>query len=213
MTISEIYDTYRIPPQLRLHQLRVAAVAKILSQSIAGFNECTGVVRAMLLHDMGNIIKFDLQKFPEFLQPEGLDYWGRVQREFISKYGPDEHVATLRIAQEIGVSERIIDLISCVGFDKAELNKNTTDTAKKICAYSDQRVGPHGILSLAQRLEEGRKRYADHPKIALSSPEKYTLLSTSLLSIEKQIFSLSSIQPEDISDSQVTSVIEQGLVL
>jgi 5'-deoxynucleotidase YfbR-like HD superfamily hydrolase len=54
---------------LQLHQLRVAAVGQIICESIPDFDETEEVVTTCLLHDMGNIIKFDLNYFPEFLEP------------------------------------------------------------------------------------------------------------------------------------------------
>lgn len=117
------------------------------------------VVMAALLHDMGNIIKFDLKMFPEFLKPEGYDYWKTVQDEYFVKYGKDEHEATYAIAKEIDVSNRVFELILVVGFAKAEDNFCHDDLEKKICAYSDHRVSPFGILSLDERMVEGHKRY------------------------------------------------------
>ncbi len=61
--ISEIYEEYKIMPNLREHQLRVAAVA---AQICDNFNKPLNkkeIITACLLHDMGNIIKFKLELF------------------------------------------------------------------------------------------------------------------------------------------------------
>ena len=80
MTIWEAYEAYRIMPNLRLHQLRVAAVARELAQALHADVEL--VTRAALLHDMGNIMKSDLTQFPpEFYGDEGLAYWEEVKAE------------------------------------------------------------------------------------------------------------------------------------
>ena len=71
MTILEIYEKYKIMPQLRTHMLRVAAVGKIVCDAVnekvkqnrGEFVNTKNVVTACLLHDMGNIIKFDLNYF------------------------------------------------------------------------------------------------------------------------------------------------------
>src|SRR3954452_25294278 len=96
--VSEIYSEYKIMPALQQHQLRVAAVAAMICDSLPGTDKET-VVIACLFHDMGNIIKSDLSYFPEFVQPEGLEYWEKVKQEYIQKYGSDENAATKEIAK------------------------------------------------------------------------------------------------------------------
>lgn len=158
MIIADIYKKYSIMPNLALHQLRVAAVAKMIMEALDMQQD--SVISACLLHDMGNIIKFRLCDFPEFLQPEGLDYWEQVKISTIQKYGPDEHIATYTIAKEIGVSAETLACIEAVGFSNSIKNVKASLT-HRICAYADLRVGPHGLLTLRQRLEDGLKRYAD----------------------------------------------------
>ena len=89
MKIQKIYDDYKIMPQLQLHQLRVAGVASIIVDNFQEKLDKDAIVSAALLHDMGNIIKFNLNFFPDALEPEGLDHWQSVKDEFILKYGPD----------------------------------------------------------------------------------------------------------------------------
>ena len=74
MKISEIYQKYQIPPHLQLHMYRVSAVAWTICDNFDEELDKIKIVAADLLHDMGNIIKFDLKLFPEFLEPEGYDY-------------------------------------------------------------------------------------------------------------------------------------------
>ena len=57
---------------------------------------------------MGNIIKFDLDVFPQFWEPEGKDHWQQIKDEWIQKYGDDEHAAALAIAREIGLPENCV---------------------------------------------------------------------------------------------------------
>jgi 5'-deoxynucleotidase YfbR-like HD superfamily hydrolase len=82
---------------LQDHQLRVAAVASIICDSFDFLINKEKIIKVCLLHDMGNIIKFQLDYFPELNKPEGLEYWQNVQKEFIAKYGPNEHNATMKI--------------------------------------------------------------------------------------------------------------------
>ena len=149
-------------PQLAMHQLRVAAVAQQICAHIKESVNADLVIAACLLHDMGNILKFDLSQFPEFLQPEGAEYWQKVKDDYAQKYQTtDDHAATLAIVQEIGAPKRVGELVGIVGFVYGSANAETSDYDRKICAYADMRVGPHGILSLEERLMESAKRYSN----------------------------------------------------
>ena len=59
MTISSIYTQYNIHPNLQIHMLRVAALAKIIIDNWDGnpLNE-KAIIQACLFHDAAKIIKF-----------------------------------------------------------------------------------------------------------------------------------------------------------
>ena len=207
-------------PQLRTHMLRVAAVGKIVCDAVnekvkqnrGEFVNTKNVVTACLLHDMGNIIKFDLNYFPEFLEPEGLEFWQKVQNEYFEKYGKDEHVATLEIANEVlknnNDKEKVLEIISAIGFGKSIKNAQTeTKMEFKIAQYCDQRVGPHGVLSLEDRIADGRKRYAEKMSKSINGPE-FENLAQALKNIEDQIFAKTSIIPSAISDQTTNLEVE-----
>ena len=80
-------------PNLREHQLRVASVAAQICDNFFEPLNKKDIVTACLLHDMGNIIKFNLNYFPELIKPEGIEYWQKVQNEYKKKYGNDESIA------------------------------------------------------------------------------------------------------------------------
>jgi hypothetical protein len=197
--LAELYEEYKIMPQLAAHQLRVAAVAHVIARSFQSSLHTEELISACLLHDMGNILKFDLAYFPQFLEPQGFAYWQDVKAEFQVKYGTDEHLATLSIAREIGVSERTLSYIEAIGFGAASENEKGSSLEKKIACYADMRVAPLGIVSLRERLEEGNRRYRSRPGYTKSG--SYLSLQTSALeAIEQQIFSYGSITPGDITE-------------
>jgi len=197
--ISELYDTYKIMPQLAAHQLRVAAVAYTITQEFLGPLHDEELISACLLHDMGNILKFDLSVFPEFSEPRGRDYWEGVKEEWRTKYGPDEHAATLAIAREIGVSERTLGYINAIGFSTAVENERSDSFERKIAAYADMRVAPFGIVTLNDRLGDLDRRYANHPNRSDNGAE-VALFAAALHSIEKQIFTHTSNTQDDITE-------------
>lgn len=209
MNILGIYKKYQIMPQLMEHQLKVAAVAKFICENFTGESDTENIIKACLVHDMGNIVKFDFeyskQFLPELSDLKNLEHWERVQAKYRQKYGKDSHKATMGMVNELEVSQRIKELVDCIGFDKGEENAKTEDFAKKICAYSDMRVEPRGIASLEERFKGLRHRYQNHNEGQNHDREVF---ENSLREIEKQIFAQCKIGPEEITDESVNAKLE-----
>jgi hypothetical protein len=205
MTVAEIYQQYQIMPNLQQHMFRVAGVAELICQHISQQVDREEVITACLLHDMGNIIKFDLTYFPEFIQPQGLEYWQAVKDQFVAKYGQNPHHATIAIARELHASDRVVELIDAVAFNIAKQNWESSDFSRKICAYADMRVAPSGVVSLTERLEDGRKRYE---KPGQKNTFSYAM-GAFLKKIEGQLFVACDLEPEDITSSSVESLIKK----
>lgn len=206
-TLKEIYSAYKIMPPLAMHQMRVAAVAKHVIDNLPIPVDADTIIQAALFHDMGNIIKSNLMLFPEFLEPQGLEYWDTVKEEYIGKYGSDEQSATIAITKEIGLDTRAIELIQNIGFSKMLLIRDSGNFEIKILEYADMRVGPHGIVSITDRIKEGRVRYAG--KKNGFSGSRYTELVSALEQVESDIFSKSKVRPEDITDTSVAEELAQ----
>lgn len=198
-TPREIYTAYKIMPALQTHQLRVAAVGKLICDNFNGPVNSSDVILACLFHDMGNIVKFNLRKFPQFSEPEGVEYWERIQKEVIGKYGPEQHTASAAIAREIGLPERVIQLVNNSAFRKIPEIIESPSWEWKISKYSDLRVAPEGIVSVQDRLKDFGKRYG------ASGEDLETFAQVQV--IEGQIFEHCSIQPENINDKTVAPLI------
>ncbi len=189
LKITEIYKEYKIMPNLQMHQLRVAAVAKMICDSMDIELDKDKVLKATLLHDMGNVIKFDLvqtQKifgYSDFETEEAK----RVQKEFIDKYGDNEHEATVKIIKEIGLSEDIMNMADENRFSYMCKHKEIDDIYMKIMHYADGRVGPHGILSYEDRMNDAGNRYKNHRINSWQEDERLKLVECGR-EIEKQIF-------------------------
>jgi hypothetical protein len=203
---QEVYDEYRIMPGLQLHQLRVAAVAKLLCDNFERPIFGSDVTLACLFHDMGNIIKAELTTFPEFLEPEGLDYWKHVKSEYIAKYGNKAHDGNVGIAREIGLPPRVVELIDGISFSNIENVVTSGSWEQKICQYADDRAGPHGVVSISERLAEARSRYIDSGK-SYYTKEGFDALSKSVYTLEQQIYSETRMKPEDITNAAVEPLV------
>ncbi len=205
-TILEIYKDYKIPSGLAMHMFRVAAVASMICDNFTKSINKEEIVTACLLHDMGNIVKVDFSRFPEFFEPEGVPFWQGVQTEFIEKYGNNDHEANNKIAEEIGVSIKIRTLIDELNFSLMCQSRDRDDFTSKIMNYVDQRVAPLGVVSYDERMEEARIRYAH---LNSGREEERNMLVECGKEIEKQIFAKCKIKPEDINDETVEPIIAE----
>ena len=203
--ILDIYAEYKIMPNLQEHQLRVAAVASLICDNFEESLDKENIVTACLLHDMGNILKFNLNVFPELNKPEGKEYWEKVKYEYLKKYGTDEHIATLKIVQELKAPSRVLELINAVSFLGAPKTVLEEDFGGKIVECCDSRVDPFGIVTLEERFADLKKRYAHRGG---DTPEREAYQNAVRL-MEKQIFAKCKIKPEDINDETVAPIIAE----
>jgi 5'-deoxynucleotidase YfbR-like HD superfamily hydrolase len=209
MDIQKIYTTYSIMPSLRTHMYRVAGVAYMICDHISEQVEKNNIITACLLHDMGNIIKFNLPLFPTFLKPEGIAYWQKIKDDYIQKYGNDEHHATLQIARELNVSQRIIELIDNISFLHEKENYESKDFSQKIVAYADMRVEPFGVTSLKKRLADGRTRFNINKPGQGADADIFDEMARYLEKIEEQIFEKCDIQAVDITQKRIQPLMKE----
>ena len=208
MNILDVYKKYQIMPNLQIHQLRVAAVASLICKNLKGesiINQ-TEILKSCLLHDMGNILKFDLTFFLDFIQPEGLEYWEQVKKDF-KKYGDNEYFATQNIIKELGQSENVLENSNKTGFSKAKQVLESANLSWMICNYADMRVGPKNILTLKERTEDGRERH-ERNNSAGKNNRNFVEVVVALEKMEKIIFEKCNILSSDINDISVEKEIE-----
>lgn len=202
--ISEIYQEYKIMPGLQMHMFRVAAVASLICDNYIESLPKEEIVTVCLLHDMGNIIKSNFEFLPEFLKPEGLDYWQKVKDGYIEKYGKDTHKATIKIIKELNLSRRITSLADQNRFSLMCEHKNTYDIGLKIIHYTDARVSPHGVVSYDDRMEEAKLRYKRRDGITEDERDKLVACGKNM---EKEIFAKCKIKPEDITEEIIQPIV------
>ncbi len=156
MKISSIYHKYKIPPNVIKHHFEVTAVGRHLCDNWLGEKvDKKLVTQTLLLHDMGNIIKFK-KPFMGELNKE-VAYWEGVQQEYIAKYGNDVHVATMAIVGELELPKiaKLIDQMHTVWTEP----EKTVSFEARICELADCCAAPSGIVSLKERLNDLKVRY------------------------------------------------------
>jgi hypothetical protein len=206
MTVSDIYTVYRIMPNLQLHQLRVAAVAQYIAERIEGAS-ARDIVLAGLFHDMGNIIKSDFSVFPEFLEPEGREYWQGVKDDFIARYGTRSHEANVAIAREAGVPDTVIALIDGMSFGHMEAIYTSGSLDLQIIEYGDMRVGPYGIVPLKDRFDDSEVRYQHRYPSPEDARAAYQDIFSWAARIETRLCEMAYTTPDDLNDATLESRI------
>lgn len=203
--IEDIYKQYHTMPNLQLHQVRVAAVAMQICDGFDLSVDRERVALACLLHDMGNIVKFKFGKIPELLEGVDIQYWEKIQKEYIDKYGDNDHEVNMAIISEIDVGKEVYDIADSIGFHNWCSVDKDGSWDHKIASYADSRVSPFGVLSLDDRLMDANKRYKDVDHF--TDNYKDTLYDC-VRDFEVQIFNHLDFTPSDITDESIRKYIE-----
>lgn len=161
MTIGEVYQKFGIPPNLQEHMLRVWAVVDFLEKHWLGEKvDWEMTKKAALLHDLGNMVKFDFDKHPEFLGEEqkNIDFWRKAKEDLVAKYGADDHEATRKMLQDIGIDELLTETILSKSFGRSVATVESDNWPLKILYYADLLTLPSGIGTLEDRMADVRNR-------------------------------------------------------
>lgn len=164
MKIAQLYEKYQIMPQLITHQLRVGAIGKMVAKNWKSKVDVELTTQLCLLHDMGNIVKFDLAHTKEevYGMIKDIEYWQQVQKEVWEKYGNNAHEATIGILR----AAKLDKFVSYINEEEklyfAEAGENELKQANIesiILMYADCRVKPQGVVSYRERIDDLKTRY------------------------------------------------------
>lgn len=200
MKIAEIYKEYQVPKNLQEHMFRVASVAKIVLSKIEQDIDSDSIIQACLVHDLGNIVKFTLDNEDIIRNPEDVLFLKELQKKFIDRYGEDDHVATKKILDEIGVVERVKDLALVLGSkgEGLQVVAQGKNLEAKIFIYCDARVSPYDIVSVEERLRDLKSRYIQTDRPHRLSEEEFQFMEQYVLDITGQIEDLLGDYVQDI---------------
>jgi len=205
--IQEIYDHYNIPWLLQLHMLRAAAICFRICENTSLVIDKKSIISAALLHDMGNLVKFDSEStLIKSYTKEQRETRKKQQKEFIKKYGSDDHHANMLIAKELWVTKKVSYLIDSISIHFHDSYDSQEHPEELIINYADNRVSPYNICSMKERIDEAMIRYPDmrqHPQSYRDETLAYREKQ------EQDLFSHCSITPESITEESCTSLIEK----
>jgi hypothetical protein len=206
MIVKNIYIKFSVPPNLQRHMLLVTKLALCIDNHWKGPKIDNDLLtKACLLHDIGNIVKFNLDKYSHLLEEEiiRIDFWKQKQKEVIAKYGKEDQIATKLMLEEIGIDQEIVKIIQEKEYANAIETEKSDNWSLKIFLYADLRVAPSGIASLQERLKDLMDRL-----------EKYRYrndLFQAALRIEKQIQEKVNIDLTKISIADIKANDEELL--
>lgn len=181
--LSQIIAEFHVPLHVRRHCAAVAEFALELGKKLIAVGEKIDLPllrQAALLHDLVRIVdfrEFHPEKFPDPVTAEDIACW----RELRKKYTGMHHaLAGSRILEERGFPEiaklvkkhRYLQIVE--GFDSWE---------EKLLYYADKRTKHDKIVSLKERLEDGRKRNAPETIGTISAKE----LDEKIYTLEREI--------------------------
>lgn len=204
-TISQIYSEHKIWRGLQDHMFKVAAVASLICDNFSDPLDRNEIISACLLHDMGNIVRTNFEYLHELFEPEGIEYWKGIQKEYIEKYGEDDRTAAVEILSEIGFPASFITLATNNTPALVCAHSLGNDIPAKILFYADARVSPHGVLSYEERQAESTARY--HSIKGGIIPRARVEMVECGRVIEKQIFEKCAIKPEDITEEAIQPLL------
>jgi len=147
-----------------MHMLRVAGVGKIIAENWVEPCDTKLVTKVCLLHDMGNIVKFDLKNLDpnKFGEINHLEMWQEIQQVYWNKYGKDANIATSKILSEAHLNEYITYIeeeTRLYHTEASEVNLATASIPAVILMYADLRVVPTGLVTYRERIDDLQERY------------------------------------------------------
>jgi len=204
MNVQSLYAQYQVPTNLQQHMLRVAAVAQIIVSAWHGPPiHPTAIIQTCLFHDIAKPVTFDMAKQRQFLSTdEEIEAVASLKAWLIKTYGENEHQAAKKIFSEMQLSPRSLTLVDHLEWSYIPRLLAEKDIESLIPIYADMRVGPQGILSLEDRLNDLVSR------ATVDNPEQ---LRDSGLQLEKLLQTYTHVSLLEINNDQVKRVIRDQL--
>jgi hypothetical protein len=210
MKISKIYENYPIPILLKQHHLKAAAVGAYICDNLKDKNKANKnlIIKSLLLHDLGNIIKFNFEK-ENFLTEEekkNIEYWKKEREIYRNKYHNDEHLATYEIVRELGLID-IYEVLIHTGSSKLQAVLESPNYNLKIVTYADLRCAPFSIVTIDGRFDDVINRYRGGAH-QLSNINEVEQRRKRGLELEIQLQKEALINLKDISDQDIKKYLD-----
>ncbi len=153
----------------------------------------------MLIHDLGNIVKYKNSD----LRSKRVK---QLKEQIMRQYGSNAHLATINMAKELRLNNKIMSLLKTEVLSEANQQKAIKEKnwERLICLYADWRVTPKGVKSLKERFQDFRNRY----KISKRQIARYF---KNAQKIEMLILTNAKIKPQEITQKSAENAIMKVL--
>ena len=202
-TLQELLRKYRVPFHIQAHMKKVAAVSLFIGTQLQDSGQkvdLTILRQAALLHDILKLCDFkelNLQYFQKSPSKKDKAFW----TELIKSCSHKGHIqAAYELFMDIG-EPQIASIIKKHRFNcLIEKNEKPTTWEEKILYYADKRVKHDQVVSIQERLEDGRKRYFPDGHI----PKEDAQIEKALYKLEQELCNHAKIHPEEINEKNVS---------
>ncbi len=206
--LQTLIEQYRVPVHVRKHMKKVAAVGLFLGQRIrqaGGELDLAALRQAALLHDVMKLCDFeklDIEHFEQNITAEDIRFWTAMMKSC----GHIGHVeAAYNMLRDIG-EEKLAVIVRKHRFEGLIDERDKPATwEEKILYYADKRVKHDRIVSISERLTDGRERYFPDGNL----PENDHLVEKAVYALEKEICNAAGLKPEDINEDAVLAFLEK----
>jgi HD superfamily phosphohydrolase YqeK len=206
--LQKLVTQYRVPVHIQKHMKKVAAVALFLGQKLKQQGENVDLIalrQAALLHDVMKLCDFkelDICHFEQNITAEDIQFWTALMKSC----GSIGHVeAAYNMLKDIG-EPRLAAIVRKHRFAGLIDQQDKPETwEEKLLYYADKRVRHDRIVSLTERLKDGRKRYFPDGNL----PPDDHQIEQALDNLEEELCSKAGITPEEINEKSVEPFLEK----
>ena len=199
-----LLDEFHVPEHIRAHMEKVARVAALIGKNLVKRREkldLKALEQAARLHDLVKICDFPKIKKEYLREPytaEDAACWKEIRQKY-------HHLGHVQAAHEIlrqRGEEKIATIIkkhrfsSIIDIDPKE---RPVTWEEKILYYADKRVQHDQIVTLKQRIEDGRRRYFPDGTIPDDDEKTYK----AIVRLEKDLCQAAGMEPAEISESAI----------
>lgn len=203
--LQELIRKYHVPKHVMAHMKKVAAVSLFLGEKLHRAGEKinqTLLRQAALLHDILKLCDFpqlDLTYFDQDVTAEEIQFWSQLIKSCHAK----GHVqAAYEVLMELG-EPVLAHMVKKHRFGSLiNVKEKPLTWEEKILYYADKRVLHDRIVSIAERLKDGKKRYFPDGNI----PENDGPVEKALYELEKELLTPAGLKPEEITEEAVSHV-------
>lgn len=184
--IIHLYEEFHTPPHVREHCGMVEYVAITLGKEFREkevFVNLELIKVAALLHDFVRVVDFKIfepSKFPFPPSEADARFWTELREQYRGLHHAD-------VGAEILEARGFLEVAKIVRSHRfLQIEKGFDSWEEKIVYYADKRVKHASVVSLKERLEEGRKRNAPETidsKAAASLDEKVFALEKEIMDV------------------------------